>query len=153
MGILGTLQIQTVAYPCRQSRVSATQAYTKHRFAYRAARKWLTPLSRFWLTHSLKISHSNLTKLSLPLLINHRNLKGLIRFSCFVGQFCGKGSHCLQRAVWRNGGCGSLESTTKQQITRLVASTGSPPLRQAATTLAAMRGRQCVLQAKRTERC
>jgi len=48
--------------------------------------------------------------------------------------------HCLQRAVWRNGGCNSLESATKQQVKWLVASAGSPPLRQAATTLAAMPG-------------
>jgi len=40
-----------------------------------------------------------------------------------------------QRAVWRNGGCASLESVAKQQVTWLVASIGSPPLRQAATTL------------------
>jgi len=42
-----------------------------------------------------------------------------------------------QRAVWRNGGCGSLENTNKQQVKWLVANVGSPPLRQAATTLAA----------------
>jgi len=47
------------------------------------------------------------------------------------------GDHSAQRAVWRNGGCGSLESTTKQQVKWLVASAGSPPLRQAATTLEA----------------
>jgi len=45
------------------------------------------------------------------------------------------GRHSTQRAVWRNGGCGSLESTTEQQVTWLVASVGSPPLRQAADTL------------------
>jgi len=39
-----------------------------------------------------------------------------------------------QRAVWRNGGCGSLEITAKQQVTWLVASVCSLPLRQAATT-------------------
>jgi len=38
-----------------------------------------------------------------------------------------EGRHCQQQAVWRNGGCGSLKS-----IKWLVASTGSPPLRQAA---------------------
>jgi len=42
-----------------------------------------------------------------------------------------------QRAVWRNGGCISSESITKQQVTWLVASVCSPPLRQAATTLSA----------------
>jgi len=41
------------------------------------------------------------------------------------------------RAVWRNGGCTSLKSVTKQQVKWLVASVGSPPLRQAATTLVA----------------
>jgi len=51
--------------------------------------------------------------------------------------YWGMAWHCLQRAVWRNGGCTSFESTTKQQVTWLVASVGSPPLRQAATTLAA----------------
>jgi len=52
--------------------------------------------------------------------------------------YWGMAWHCLQRAVWRNGGCGSLESTTKQQVKWLVASAGSPPLRQAAATLNAM---------------
>jgi carbon monoxide dehydrogenase subunit G len=42
-----------------------------------------------------------------------------------------------QQAVWRNGGCASLESATEQQVKRLVASVGSPPLRQAADTLSA----------------
>jgi len=45
-----------------------------------------------------------------------------------------------QRAVWRNGGCGSLENAAKQQVKWLVASVGSPPLRQAATTLCASGG-------------
>jgi len=40
--------------------------------------------------------------------------------------------HCLQQAVWLNGGHASLESATKQQFKWLVASIGSPPLRQAA---------------------
>jgi len=40
--------------------------------------------------------------------------------------------YCLQQAVWLNGGYGSLENATKQQIIWLVASAGSPPLRQAA---------------------
>ena len=48
------------------------------------------------------------------------------------------GNHSAQQAVWHNGGCASLESTTKQQIKWLVASVGSPPLRQAAG-----RYRQC----------
>jgi uncharacterized protein YjhX (UPF0386 family) len=47
------------------------------------------------------------------------------------------GIYCLQRAVWHNGGCVSLDSVTKQQVKWLVASVGSPPLRQAASTLAA----------------
>jgi len=51
--------------------------------------------------------------------------------------YWGMAWHCLQRAVWRNGGCGSLESTTKQRVKWLVASVGSPPLRQAAATLVA----------------
>jgi hypothetical protein len=38
----------------------------------------------------------------------------------------------VQQAVWHNGGCASSESATKQQIKWLVASAGSPPLRQAA---------------------
>jgi len=42
------------------------------------------------------------------------------------------GCHCLQQAVWHNSGCNSLENTTKKKITWLVASVGSPPLRQAA---------------------
>ena len=54
-----------------------------------------------------------------------------------------------QRAVWRNGGCGSLKSTAKQQVTCFVASVGSPPLRQAATTLWAMRGLCIGQRAKR----
>jgi len=45
-----------------------------------------------------------------------------------------------QRAVWRNGGCASLKSVTKQQVKWLVASVCSPPLRQAATTLTASGG-------------
>ena len=53
-----------------------------------------------------------------------------------------------QRAVWRNGGCDSLESTTKQKVTWLVASAGSPTLRQAATTLAASRERHRILKVK-----
>ena len=52
--------------------------------------------------------------------------------------YWGMAWHCLQRAVWRNGGCGSLESVTKQQVTWFVASVCSPPLREAATTLCAM---------------
>jgi len=54
--------------------------------------------------------------------------------------YWGMAWHCLQRAVWRNGGCDSLDSTTKQQVKLLVASIGSPPLRKAATTLQAMPG-------------
>ena len=61
-----------------------------------------------------------------------------------------EGSYCLQRAVWRNGGCGSLESVTKQQVTWLVASVGSPQLRQAATTLGASGG-QSSAQGTRNE--
>ena len=49
-------------------------------------------------------------------------------------------TYVTQRAVWRNGGCGSLESIIKQQVKWLVASVGSLPLRQAATTLGASGG-------------
>ena len=52
--------------------------------------------------------------------------------------------HYIQRAVWHNGGCASLESVAKQQVMWLVASAGSPPLRQAATTLYVMAGHVCV---------
>ena len=48
--------------------------------------------------------------------------------------------HCLQRAVWHNGGCTSSDGATKQQVKGLVASAGSPPLRQATTTLCAILG-------------
>ena len=47
-------------------------------------------------------------------------------------------TYSVQQAVWHNGGCVSLENTTKQQVKWLVASAGSPPLRQAATTLCAV---------------
>jgi hypothetical protein len=43
--------------------------------------------------------------------------------------------HYIQRAVWHNGGCVSLDSTTRQQVKWLVASVCSPPLRQAAALL------------------
>jgi hypothetical protein len=52
--------------------------------------------------------------------------------------------HCLQRAVWHNGGCASLDNVTKQQVKWFVASAGSPPLRQAATTLATISGDSAV---------
>ena len=50
-----------------------------------------------------------------------------------------------QRAVWRNGGCGSLESVAKQQVKWFVASASSPPLRQAATTLVAILGQSIAI--------
>jgi len=39
-----------------------------------------------------------------------------------------------------------LDSVTEQQVKWLAASVGSPPLRQAATTLTATAGRQCKLE-------
>jgi hypothetical protein len=47
----------------------------------------------------------------------------------------GMACYCLQRAVWHNGGCVSLDSATKQQAMWISASANSPPLRQAAATL------------------
>jgi hypothetical protein len=47
-----------------------------------------------------------------------------------------------ERAVWHNSGCTSLDSATRQQVKWLVANAGSPPLRKAATTLAAIAGQR-----------
>jgi hypothetical protein len=48
----------------------------------------------------------------------------------------------IQRAVWHNGGCISSDNVTEQQVKWLVASAGSPPLRQAVTTLYVMPGQR-----------
>jgi hypothetical protein len=92
----------------------------KHHIAHRTAKKWLTPLLGFGLTHAPD------------------RTQGLDRKSTVSLKMSREGSHSLQRAVWRNGGCASLDNVTEQQVKWLVASAGSPPLRQAATTLPAM---------------
>ena len=91
------------------------------------AQKLLTQFLRHLPTHHPEIEEnrtmiSSLRKSEISAISVERN-------------YWGMAWHCLQRAVWRNGGCGSLESITKQQVKWLVASAGSPPLRQTATTL------------------
>jgi hypothetical protein len=44
-------------------------------------------------------------------------------------------SHFSQRTVWYNGECTSLDGAAKQQVMWIVASAGSSPLCQAATTI------------------
>ena len=92
--------------------------------ANRTASQWLPPFACLGLTHAP----------ASPL--------GLDRKEWLRRTVSWEGCYGVQRAVWRNGGCNSLENTIKQQVTWLVASVGSPPLRQAATTLCAICGQR-----------
>jgi hypothetical protein len=56
---------------------------------------------------SLKKSHRCLFGFILLLLTSHRNLIGIIRFSCFIGKCSGKAATDTQRAVLQDGGCTS----------------------------------------------
>jgi hypothetical protein len=102
------------------------------------AQKLLTQFLRHFPTHHPEI---DMIMTALPKLTNSEILKNLPE-----RKEARMARHYIQRAVWHNGGCASLDSTIEQQVKWLVASAGSPPLRQAATTLVASVGAECIYQ-------
>ena len=69
------------------------------------AQKFLTQFLRHLPTHHPKIEPNSTI---IPTITKSENSTISVERN-----YWGMAWHCLQRAVWRNGGCGSLESATK----------------------------------------